>query len=472
MDASVLPQELIDEIIDAASGDLQSMGSLGLVGARWTRRTRKHLFRIVAIKDRSDDSSNLAARCTQLAGLLEANRELCEHPRELILHSSTVDPIAKARGRTLGWIQVCSEDLIKVVEMLQGISTVSLSKSKGGSGMDFAHLSYALCAALDSLLARPTITRLNLCGIRSIQLAPLVQHGSIKHIFMAFTYPSQAEVDACNQQPDSERPHSTTTVAPPARSECSVPSKKFLQTIEISGAGVTLDLLIQASLTARSALDLTQLKTVTVGHTMGWDSNMSRIWPTFLKLYCQNVEYYCVKPGPWKSVPLASLSKARRRAFDPAVYSFDQLPKLIKLDIEIAHYSLMSSNANLNTWPHLWDALDTLGSSSKPVPLRYLTLEFNFHSLADTFFEVTHTVLEVSKCSQTWRRLDRILSEKAFSNLDWVVVYMNLSGERCRFDQSREELEELRNGMRSYMPKLGERNKLRVVFHLPSRAET
>jgi hypothetical protein len=459
MSASALPQELIDGIIDIAGDDFQSLKALGLVGPQWTWRTRKHLFQKIELREISSHPLDPTTRCKQLLELFKLNRELCVHARSLVIHSSTADPDAEETDRNLGWLQVCSEEVIRVIEMLQGVTAASLLK--GEREMNFSHLSSPLSAALQSFVSRPSITELTLYGVRSMEITPLVQHSSVEHLFMAFTYPPKAEILRPNA--NREQQPSTTTAAPLSGS---APSRKFLRTLDVFGAGTALRLLLFASLrNPQSTIDFTQVTSVTVGSIMEWDRNMAGIWPEFLRLCCKIVQDYCVRPGPWMSMPSASRTRLRPEAFNPVVYSFAQLPKLVNLKIEIPHYHVYSSR--FSPLPHLLAALQTLGSSHKPVPLKCLTLEFNFGSIQDET-NVTKRLAEISKIRVFWGCLDETLSRgQVFSHFIHVTVLMNLSM-FCRFNQSIEELDELKNGMLSYMPNLGGQSKVKIVFHLPS----
>jgi hypothetical protein len=130
--------------------------------------------------------------------------------------------------------------------------------------------------------------------------------------------------------------------------------------------------------------------------------------------------------------------------------------------VEVPHFSL--SFPQHNPIPHLLEGLETLASSPNPVPLKRLTLDFNFGSLHGVD-DVTKVLAEVSKRQDIWGRLDEILSRRVFSSLTDVTVDMLIR--RCKFDQSVDELDELKSAVLSYMPNLGEQSKIKVIFYLP-----
>jgi hypothetical protein len=462
MSTSALPQELIDKIIDAAEDDVQILKVLALVSTQWTPRTRKHLLKLLRLGEQLSHPLDPITRCRRLVEILEANRGLRNHPETLVIQCSTTDTDAEEKDRSLGWIQVCSEELIKILHMLRR-SVNAVTFSQGATAMNFAHLSPTLREALHSFVARPNIVDLSLLGVHSMEMTSMVEHRSMEQLFIAFSAPPQAEIDAflskfgvrdLEQQPAS-------TIAPLPSSKRSVSSKKFLRTLTVCGGGHALYLLLSKSQSAQATLDFSRIISVTVG-TVHWDQAMAMIWPYYLKSFCQNVQSYCVLHGPWKLMR-SDIPDETTLPFDPAVFSFDQLPRLRYLTVEVPHFSL--SFPQHNPIPHLLEGLETLASSPKPVPLKRLTLDFNFGSL-NGVDDVTKVLAEVLKRQNIWGRLDEILSRRVFSSLTDVTVDMLIR--RCKFDQSVDELDELKSAMLSYMPNLGEQSKIKVIFYLPS----
>jgi hypothetical protein len=207
-----------------------------LVGKRWTQRTRKHLFHKIELIEISNHPLDPTTRCKQLVELLEANSGLCKHTRTLILQSSTVDPDAEEKARDLGWLQVCSEDVIKVLQMLcRSVNSIAFCQGKTAA-MNFAHLSPPLREALQSFVARPDIIDLSLFGVHSMEMTSLAQNHSMEKLLIAFSGPPRMEALQSNscirwqQQP-------TTTARSLMSSKRSVPSKKFLKALGVCGGG-------------------------------------------------------------------------------------------------------------------------------------------------------------------------------------------------------------------------------------------
>ncbi|KAJ2916655.1 hypothetical protein MD484_g3754, partial [Candolleomyces efflorescens] len=455
MSTSTLPQELIDKIIDTAENDLQALKTFGLVGTQWAPRTRKHLLKVVRLGEQLNHPLDPITRCKQLVELLEANRELRSLPKTLLIRSSTTDIDAEDQGGDLGWIQVCSEDVIKVLHMLRR-SVKAIYLSQGDTTMDFAHLSPALRDALRSFVARPGIVDFSLFRVDSMEMASMVQHRAMESLLIAFSSPPQTEMDDLLSQGQQLALNSSVVPSPSGGS-----SKKFLRTLTVCAAGYALYVLLSKSQNARAVLDFSRILRVTVG-TAEWDEGMTMVWPYYLKGFCQNVQVYSVFHGPWRSTRSSAPGESTP-PFDPVVFSFNLLPRLRYLNVEVPHFSLPFPQHN--PIPHFLEALETLASSSKPVPLKRVTLDINFGLLTDVD-DVTKALSEISTCQDIWARLDEILSREVFSSLASLAVDLLLV-RQCRFDQSVEELDEMKSAMLSWMPNLGKQSKVKVTFYLP-----
>ncbi|KAJ2935910.1 hypothetical protein H1R20_g1187, partial [Candolleomyces eurysporus] len=453
----VLPQELIDKVIDEA--DFQSLKTLGLVSKQWWPRTRKLLFKAIKLSETLDHPMDPVTRCKGLLELLEAKSEVCKLPRTLFIRSSTYDD----EEEDLGWLQVCSDDVIKILEMLQNVSVVVL---RGGEmELSFSHLPLPLRAALHSFISRRNVIELSLFTVDCIEMTPLVQHRSLRRLSVAFSRPPRTELGACFPLNVARKRRPTTKAASLSSSENSAPlQKNFLRQLDISGAGHALLLLVAASQDPQATLDLTQIKKLSVG-TMNFGSTMSQVWPYFLRTFCQNVSQYSVTIGPAR--PEIEELQHGVLSVDPSIFSLAQLPNLKRLHVEVPQYFLRVPGLSLI--PYLMEALVALSSSREPVPLRVLEIVLNFDSFdAESKPEdVTQTLTDFSKWQQIWGRLDEILSNRqVFSQFLTMVVRMGLN-RRCTFTQSAEELDELKNAMHSYMPNLVEQSKVKVVFRVP-----
>ncbi|KAJ2932432.1 hypothetical protein H1R20_g4655, partial [Candolleomyces eurysporus] len=452
----VLPQELIDQIVDKA--DFQSLKTLGLVSKQWCPRTRELLFEDIKLSEKLVHPLDPTTRCTRLLELLEAKGDLCKLPRALLIQSSTYDDEEKDRG----WLQVCSDDVIKILRILHNVSVVGLRQ--GEMGMNFSHLPSSLRAALHSFISRRNVIELTLLGVDCIEMTPLVQHRSMRRLFLAFSRPPRAELGAFFPLNVARKRRPTTKATSLSSCGDSAPSRKFLRTLDVSGAGYALFLLVAASQNPQATLDFTQIKKLRVG-TMGFGNTMTQLWPYFLQTFCQNVSHYTVALGPARPQPEDIPDGTP--AFNPSIFSFGQLPSLKRLHVEVPQYYLRIPRLSLI--PYLLEALRALSSSRKPVPLKILDIGIDFESL-DVNSEpedVTQTLTDLSKCQEIWGRLDEILSNRqVFSQLTTVGVHMGLN-RRCTFTQSAEELDQLKNTLYSYMPNLIKQSKAKVVFRVP-----
>ncbi|RXW22432.1 hypothetical protein EST38_g3437 [Candolleomyces aberdarensis] len=453
----VLPQELVDKVVDEA--DFQSLKTLGLVSKQWCPRTRELLFKDINLSENLDHPLDPITRCKRLLELLETKSYLCKLPQTLFIRSSTYDD----KEKDLGWLQVCSDDVIKILEMLQNVSAVGLLQ--GEMEMNFCHLPLPLRAALHSFISRRKVIELHLLGVGSIEITPLFQHRSLRRLFLSFSHPPLAELGAFFPL-DVARKRGLTTASLSSR-EDSAPSKKFLQHLDVTGAGLALYLLVATSQNPQATLDFTRIQRLRVG-TTGFGNPMTRIWPYFLQTFCQNVSHYAVVLGPGRPMNPEDIQD-RVPSLNPSIFSLTQLPSLKCLHVEVPQYFLRIPRLNLR--PYLLEALWALSSSHKPVPLRILEFGVDFDSLDPKSKpeDVTQTLTDLSKCQEFWGRLDEILSNRqVFSHLSTVGVHMGLH-KRCTFTQSAEELDKLKKDIRSYMPNLVEQSKAKVVFHFPAQ---
>ncbi|RXW17213.1 hypothetical protein EST38_g8642 [Candolleomyces aberdarensis] len=454
-----LPQELIDKVVDKA--DFQSLKTLGLVSKQWCPRTRELLFKGIKLSEELDHPLDPTTRCERLLELLEAKSELRRLPRTLLIRSSTYED----KDKDLGWLQVCSDDVIKILGMLQNVSVVCLQQ--GAMQMNFSHLPSPLRAALHSFISRRNVVELTLLGVECIEMTPLVQHRSLRRLSLSFSRPPRAELGAFFPLNLGRKRRPTTNRASLSSREDSALSRTILRELDVSGAGYALFLLAAASQDPQATLDLTQIKVLRVG-TMGFGRTMTLVWPYFLQTFCQNVSHYSVALGPARPRDPEDIQDGLP-SFNPSILCLARLPSLKCLHVEVPHYYL--GVPRLSLLPYLLEALRSLSSSRKPVPLEVLDVKVDFENLDPKSEpeDVTQILTALSKCQELWGRLDEILSNRqVFSQLITLVVRMGLDT-RCTFTQSDEELDELKNDMRSYMPNLVEQSKVEVIFRIPAQ---
>ncbi|KAJ2932448.1 hypothetical protein H1R20_g4658, partial [Candolleomyces eurysporus] len=452
----VLPQELIDKVIDEA--DFQSLKTLGLVSKQWCPRTRELLFKDIKLSETLDHPLDPTTRCERLLELLEAKSELRTLPRALLIQSSTYND----EEEDLGWLQVCSDDVTKILGMLKNVNVVALWK--GEMRLDFSHLPLSLRAALSSFISRRNVIELTLFGVRCIEMTPLVQHPSLRKLRLAFSRPLPAELEPFPPLKVGTKQWSTTEAPSLSSRQDSAPSKKFLRHLDVTGAGSTLYLLVAASLNPQATLDFTRIQWLKVG-TSGFDTAMTRVWPYFLETFCQNVRRYSVMRGPARPKPEDLLDGTL--TFSPSLFPLAHLPQLKRLRVDVQNYYLLTPGFSLV--PYLLEALAELSAARKPVPLSVLDIGINFGALTvSTEYEgVTHTFTHLLQCEEIWGRLDEILSDRqVFSQFTAVVVRM---GRDARFTStlSAEEKKKMKDDIYSYMPNLVEQSKVKVVFRVP-----
>ncbi|RXW22438.1 hypothetical protein EST38_g3436 [Candolleomyces aberdarensis] len=453
----VLPQELIDKVVDEA--DFQSLKTLGLVSKQWCPRTRELLFKDINLSEKLDHPLDPATRCERLLELLEAKSELRRLPRTLLIRSSTFDD----EDWSLGWLQVCSDDVIKILGMLQNVNVVALRE--GRMRLDFCHLPLSLRAALYSFISRRNVIELTLIGVRCMEMTPLVQHPSLQKLRLAFNHPLPAELEPFPALKVGVKQWSTSEAASLSSREDSAPPKKFLRHLDVTRAGSTLYLLVAASQNPQATLDFTRIEWLKVG-TLGFNTAMTRVWPHFLETFCQNVSRYSVMRGPARPKPEHLLDGTL--TFNPSLLPLAHLPNLERLRVDVPHYYLLTPGYSL--FPYLLEALAELSASRKPVPLSVLEIGIAFEGPPAGFeYEgIPHTVADLLRCEEIWERLDEILSDRqVFSQFKTVIVRM---GRDARFTSplSAKERKEMKDDIRSYMPNLVEQSKVKVVFRVPA----
>ncbi|RXW22433.1 hypothetical protein EST38_g3434 [Candolleomyces aberdarensis] len=458
-----LPQELIDKVVDETEDDSSGLKALSLVGTQWSQRARKHMFREIRLMEQLDHPLDPKTRCRRLLELLESNDRLRKYPQTLVIQSST--NYEENMELEPGWLQICSDNVIEILSMLQNVSVVILQE--GAMRMNFSHLPLPLRAALHSFISRPEIIDVTLSGIDRMELIPLVQHPSLKNLSIGALVVPPAEIDAHLPLNICQTPfnkHDSNTTVFTSRRE-----KNLLQKFSVCGPGTAFCLLLAAAKDSQATLRFHRITVLEIG-TLNFDFVMVLLWQPFLHYCCKNVVSYSVTPGP--VLPPSSDVPNGIPPLHPSIFSLDRLPKLKHLHVRVPYCYLPFPQHN--PLPHLLEALENLsspdGSDVRSVPLQTLDLGIDFANLdiKSESVDVTGILDEISRRQDIWGRLDETLSLRhVFSQLTTVNLHM-LLGLRCKFRQSMEELDELNNTIHSYMPKLGEQIELTVAFHIPA----
>lgn len=132
-------------------------------------------------------------RCNLLLEVLKGKPQLDNFAKRLSIRGSTHR--SGTSEKDLRWLQVCTDELIEILGMLGNVKWISFRRVRKDI-LDFSLLPSSLRVALHSFFFRKGITHADICGIRNIELTPLVQHPSLVRLLLEGTSPSSAEVDA------------------------------------------------------------------------------------------------------------------------------------------------------------------------------------------------------------------------------------------------------------------------------------
>ncbi|RXW13560.1 hypothetical protein EST38_g12297 [Candolleomyces aberdarensis] len=439
----VLPQELIDMVIDEVQDDLSSLKTFGLIGRQWCQRSREYLFKAIDLSELLIHPLSPVARCKQFLEILEAKPQLCRSIQRLTIAGSTTDDEQKAPG----WLQVCPDDVIKALSLLTDVRGFGLGE--GLDHLDWSLLPLPLKVAIHSFMFRPNIVELSLSGVSFMEIIPLLQHPSLQQLRLHIVSPSSADDDAF--LPLNIRP----------QSDCKVSGmeSKPLQKLYFCGNGYLMELLLAGMKDPQATFNFFQITELEVG-TLYFDESMEYVWETFYPECCQNVERYTVSPG---GIPPPSYFPDEIPPFHMPLFAFDCFPKLKYLRVMLPSYYL--PHAEHDPIPYLFDSFNVV-TSSKPMLLETFDLEIDFKDIDKDAepVDITELVAEIAKREDIWQRMDEILgSRDAFPHLATVCIHITLT--YCKFTESDEEWDAIENTILALMPNLKER--LSVWGYMP-----
>ncbi|KAJ2911638.1 hypothetical protein MD484_g8777, partial [Candolleomyces efflorescens] len=425
----VFPQELVDMVIDEVQDDLSSLKTFGLVGSRWSQRTREYLFKNVELSELLIHPLDPATRCKQLLQILEIKPQLCRSVQCLTISGATTDDSRDA----LGWLQTCPDDVIKVLSLLRDVREFALTE--GMKHLDWPSLPLPLQVALYSFMLRPNVVDLSLSGVAFMEVIPLLQHPSLRQLRLHIVSTDDDAFFPLNERPKNDP--EANELAPAA-----------LQKLSFCASGYTLDLLLAGMKDPQATLDLSQITELEVG-SLYFDEIMEEVWEKFYPVCCQNVERYVVSPG---GAPPPSYFPHDIPNFHVPLFAFDYFPKLKHLRVMLPSYYI--PYAEHDPIPYLFDAFDIV-TASKPMPLETFDLEIDFKDIDKDVepTDITETVVEIGKREEIWGRMNEILGRRdAFPNLATVSIHITLTF--CKFTESDEEWDAIENTILAFMPNL------------------
>ncbi|RXW21555.1 hypothetical protein EST38_g4315 [Candolleomyces aberdarensis] len=118
-----LPEDLLLEIIELLSFDIQTLRSCALMSYAWAQRCRPYIFREVNLGEKT----NPEPRYRKLRDVLEKNSSFADYTHELCLYIGRVKPEAGASGD--GFIDITDPGLPQFLGHFNQLEEVSISQS-------------------------------------------------------------------------------------------------------------------------------------------------------------------------------------------------------------------------------------------------------------------------------------------------------------------------------------------------------
>ncbi|RXW20470.1 hypothetical protein EST38_g5385 [Candolleomyces aberdarensis] len=396
----ILPQELIDRVIDCVQeDDPLDLQSLGLVSSAWYRRTRYHLFREVELSD-----GDAQGRCGQLNSLVQSNSVLAKCIKmlyvgaQLKMHEEGEDP----------WFLSCPKlvDTIALLAYLEHVVLVDI---------DWDLLSPALNAAFYNLMASPNIGILHLSAIDNMDPSLLVQFHHIKSLTI-----EDVEVSP---------PHSVLTGSCfPLNLPSPTPiADQLLRFLTVTKCGEFLKTLMKCLKSSEATLNISQITELTVW-AYTFDEDMIEAWPMLLNLCGLTVKTFSVKQTP---PSLQDDTESGMYWILPdSIFPFNHLPNLEHIHLHLSYYCL--SVDDFRNFMTLACAFDRLSQSDTPSNLTTVNFSIDFNKWNDDIEAEeegldVESYLDALSTGKTWVALGDILKRPSFPKLQVFNITFNTS---------------------------------------------
>ncbi|KAJ2933523.1 hypothetical protein H1R20_g3559, partial [Candolleomyces eurysporus] len=396
----ILPQELIDRIIDSVEeDDPLDLQSLGLVSSSWYRRTRYHLFRKVELSD-----GDAQGRCVQLESLLQSNSVLAKYIKVLYVgaqlksHEEGEDP----------WFWSCPK-LVDIIALLAYLEYVVLAD------IDWEVLSPALGAAFYNLMASPNIGSLHLAAMDNMDPSLLVQFHHIKSLAI-----EDVEVSP---------PHSVLTGSCfPLNLPSPAPTAdQPLQSLKVAKCGEFLKTFMTCLKSSQATLNISRITELTVW-VYTFDEDMMEAWPMLLNLCGFTIKTFSVKQTP---PSLQDDTESGTYWILPdSIFPFDHLPNLEHIHLHLSYYYLFVDN--FRNFMTLTCAFDRLSQSGAPSNLTTINFSVDFNKWNDDIEAEeegldVESYLDAFSTGETWVALSDILKRSSFPKLQVFNVTFDTS---------------------------------------------
>ncbi|KAF6759516.1 hypothetical protein DFP72DRAFT_1100977 [Ephemerocybe angulata] len=283
---SILPQELIDDIVDCVPDDEETQKHLSLVNRSWSHRTRHNLFKTVSFE--------LGGRnCARLNEVLQTNPSLYQRIQTMRIDHDRRDSLESPI--ILGVI---------VPKQLVNVREISI-RGDTESTLHWSTLPAGLRGALYDLLAKPDLTTLVLMDISDIDVSFIGRNRRLKELTLygvKHTLSSSPSISSDG-----------TPATHLADGKCS------LRSLSVGRCGDALQCL-------RAAATIVPQPVVLRVHSCCYDDKMD----TALQLFSRNVETYEIR-----CVPTEDLDGTIGPPLRSGVLDFVRLPKLKTLTFDL-----------------------------------------------------------------------------------------------------------------------------------------
>ncbi|KAF6759504.1 hypothetical protein DFP72DRAFT_1166914 [Ephemerocybe angulata] len=390
---SILPQELIDDIVDDFSDDEEAQKRLSLVNRSWSQRTRHNLFQTVSFE--------LGARnCARLNEVLQTNPSLYEHIQTMrIDHDS----------RYSLW----TSSIFGVIDPKRLVSVRDISiHGDVKSNLYWSTLPAALRTALYALLAKPGLVKLVHIDIRDIDVSFIGRNRSLK------------ELTLYNVKHTLPPRPSTLSNGPPATHLAD--DKSSLRSLSVGQCGDALQCL-------RAGAVVPQPVVLRV-RSCSYDDKMHMALQTFS---C-NVETYEII-----SAPTGDLTGTVGLPLHSGILDFVCFPKLktLTFDLHLGQLSLLLSGPSPTIPSPLAQQIARLRSTNCLESINFMVdIDDPLHSWSPSEIEqLLHFFFHKVSFVRSWKALDDILGdEDAFSELKevriWIKIPANVAPSKQEMD--------------------------------------
>ncbi|KAF6759521.1 hypothetical protein DFP72DRAFT_1100987 [Ephemerocybe angulata] len=419
---SILPQELIDNIVDHASDDQEAQKHLSLVNRAWSQRTRHNLFQTVSFE--------LGGRgCTRLSEVLRTNPLLYQHIQTMRIDHDRRDSLDSSFPSILGVIDP---------KRLVNVHEISIYGDVE-SNLNWGTLPPGLRSALYDLLAKPHLTTLTLMDIRDIDVSFIGRNRRLK------------ELALCGVKHTPLSSPSISSDGPPATHLAA--EKCSLRSLSVGQCADALQCL-------RAAATIVPQPVVLKVYSDGYDDKMD----TALQIFSRNVEAYEII-----CVPTGDLTGTIGLPLHSGALDFARLPKLKTLRIRLHHVQLwcLLSGPSMTITTSLVQQIVRLRSTNClediDIVLDLDDLLHHWSLPTGGIDEMLHSVFNSASFVRAWTDLDNILGDNgAFSKLKKLRIWLEIPTHVAR---SKQELDSRVSVFKeTVMPNLARRGILEVIY--------